>query len=78
MMGTTSYNSLLRSRRWHGIAYWGVLAVACAVFLLMNVLTTFKEDDLAFSLIEGVWKPIESLLDLCKSHCNHFVDSNGR
>lgn len=77
-MGTTSYNSLLRSRRWHDIAYWGVLAVACAVFLLMNVLTTFKEDDLAFSLIEGVWKPIESLLDLCKSHCNHFVDSNGR
>lgn len=78
MMDTTSYNSLLRSRRWHDIAYWGVLAVACAVFLLMNVLTTFKEDDLAFSLIEGVWKPIESLLDLCKSHCNHFVDSNGR
>ena len=77
-MGTTSYNSLLHSRRWHDIAYWGVLVVACVVFLLMNVLTTFKEDDLAFSLIEGVWRPIESLLDLCKSHCNHFVDSNGR
>ena len=77
-MGTTGYNSAFISRRWHDVAYWGVLVVACVVFLVMNLLTTFKEDDLAFSLIEGVWQPVDSLLDLFKSHCNHFMDSNGR
>ena len=77
-MGTTGYNLAFISRRWHDVAYWGVLVVACVVFLVMNLLTTFKEDDLAFSLIEGVWQPVDSLLDLFRSHCNHFMDSNGR
>lgn len=77
-MGAASHSGYLAQQRWHGIAYWCLLAVSCAVFLVMNVLTTFKEDDLAFSLIEGVWTPIESLWDLARSHVNHFVDSNGR
>ncbi len=77
-METTRHNSSFIPRHGHDLAYWGLLFVACVVFLMMNVLTTFKEDDLAFSLIEGVWQPVDSLLDLCRSHCNHFVDSNGR
>ena len=77
-MESTGHNSSIIPQRGHDIAYWGLLAVACVVFLVMNVLTTFKEDDLAFSLIEGVWRPVDSLLDLFRSHCNHFVDSNGR
>ena len=77
-MGTTRHNSAFFSRHWHDFAYWGLLVVACVVFLVMNLLTTFKEDDLAFSLIEGMWQPVDSLLDLFRSHCNHFMDSNGR
>ena len=77
-METTRHNSSFIPRYGHDLAYWGLLVVACVVFLVMNMLTTFKEDDLAFSLIEGVWQPVDSLFDLCRSHCNHFVDSNGR
>ena len=44
----------------------------------MNVMTTFKEDDMAYSLIEGVWTPIHTLLDALRSHVNHFADANGR
>lgn len=77
-MGTASHNGSLSQQRWHDAAYWCLLAVSCAAFLVMNVLTTLKEDDLAFSLIEGVWTPIDSLWDLVRSHVNHFVDSNGR
>jgi len=44
----------------------------------MNVLTTIKEDDMAYSLIEGVWAPVHTLLDVLRSHANHFADANGR
>ena len=77
-MESTSHNSSLIPKHGHDLAYWGLLVVACVVFLVMNVLTTLKEDDLAFSLIEGVWQPVDSLLDLFRSHYNHFIDSNGR
>lgn len=77
-MGADYHNRSQSLGHWHDIAYWCLLAVACVVFLVMNVLTTFKEDDLAFSLIEGVWTPIDSLWDLARSHANHYVDSNGR
>ncbi len=60
------------------MAYWSVLLLACVVFLVMNVLTTLKEDDMAFSLVEGVWTPVRSLLDVVRSHANLFVDANGR
>lgn len=67
-----------RSGRWHDVAYWGVLVVAFAVMLVMNVLTTFKEDDLAFTLIEGVWTPVRSFADLLQSHLTHYSGTNGR
>ena len=57
-----------RSGRWHDVAYWGLLVVAFAVMLVMNALTTLKEDDLAFTLIEGVWTPVRSFADLLQSH----------
>lgn len=63
---------------WHDAAYWGIIVLACAAFLVMNVLTTLKEDDLAYSLIEGVWTPIGSLMDVFRSHAAHYVGSNGR
>lgn len=64
--------------RWGVVAYWLVLALACVVFFVMNVLTTLKEDDMAFTLVEGVWTPVQSLLDIVRSHCTHYVNSNGR
>ncbi len=67
-----------RSGRWHDVAYWGLLVVAFAVMLVMNVLTTFKEDDLAFTLIEGVWTPVRSFADLLQSHLTHYTGTNGR
>ena len=60
------------------MAYWGLLVVAFAVMLVMNALTTFKEDDLAFTLIEGVWTPVRSFADLLQSHLTHYTGTNGR
>ena len=64
--------------RWHGVAYCGLLVVAFAVMLMMSALTTFKEDDLAFSLVEGVWRPVRSLGDVLQSHLTHYLGTNGR
>ena len=60
------------------MAYWGLLAVACAVMLVMNVLTPYKEDDMGFTLIDGVWRPVRSLGDFLLSCRNHYVGTNGR
>ena len=66
------------SRRSHDIIYWSLMAVACAVFYWMNVLTPFKEDDMGFTLIDGVWTPVNSLGDFLQSCRNHYVGTNGR
>lgn len=60
------------------VAYWLVMALACAVFFVMNMLTTLKEDDMSFTLVEGVWTPMHSLTDVIRSYCNQYVDANGR
>ena len=78
MKSRSDHSSMLLKSRWHETAYWGLLALAGILFLIMNTLTTLKEDDMAFSLIEGSWVPIHSLLDALRSHCNHFIDANGR
>ncbi len=65
-------------KRWHDVAYWGILVAACVVFWLMNCLTTFKEDDMAFTLVEGEWRPMTTLLDLLRSHATHMTCTNGR
>ena len=69
--------SLLTGRR-HDMAYWTILLLASVLFLVMNVLTTYKEDDMGFALIDGVWAPVRSLADALQSYCNHFVNTNGR
>lgn len=66
------------SPRWHDTAYWGLLTLACAVFMVMNFLTPYKEDDMGFALIDGVWAPIRSLADAAQSCVNHFMGTNGR
>ena len=68
----------LQDPRWHDIAYWGLMVLACLAFLVMNVLTTFKEDDLGFFLVDGEWTPIRSLADAVRSLHNHYLGTNGR
>lgn len=79
-MEKTKANNTYCSRPspWHDIAYWVVLLAACGVFLVMNVLTPYKEDDMGFTLIDGVWAPVRSLADAARSYCNHFANTNGR
>ena len=64
--------------RWHKALYWLVLVLACAVFLVMNFLTPYKEDDMGFTLIDGVWAPVRSLGDFLLSCRNHYTETNGR
>lgn len=77
-MINNSYMDSKAGRRWHDIAYWGTIVAACIVFLVMNMLTTFKEDDLAMTLIEGEWSPVRSLADFFRSHYCHYMTVNGR
>lgn len=60
-------------KRLHDVAYWGVMLIACAIFYWMNVLTPFKEDDMAYSLIGH-----GSLIDFLQSRYEHFMTTNGR
>lgn len=72
-MSLTRDMSSSACRRWHDAAYWGLLAIACLVMLVMNVWTPFKEDDMAFALIAG-----GSLHDIWQSQVDHFMTANGR
>ena len=65
-------------RRWHDIAYWGVLLAACGVFYWMNVLTPFKEDDMLHSLVIGRLSHVDSIGDLLQSYWNKYFVLNGR
>ena len=77
-MEKPSTSATCPAKRWHDVAYWALIAVACVVFLVMNLLTTLKEDDLAYSLIEGAWTPIHSVGDWLQSYAYHYTHSNGR
>lgn len=75
------YDDYLNSpqgRRWHDIAYWTLLAVACAVFYWMNLLTPLKEDDMLHSMVIGDLTHINSLGDLLHCYRNKFLITNGR
>ena len=61
------------AKRWHDIAYWTLMAMACAVFFVLNLWTSFKEDDMEFSLLRNV-----GLMDFLRSQYEHFMNSNGR
>ncbi len=60
-------------RRWHDVAYWGLLLVACVVMYVLNTLTPLKEDDMAFSLTK-----VDTLRDYWLSQVDHFMTTNGR
>jgi len=62
----------------HDIAYWVLLAVACGVFFWMNLLTTFKDDDMLHSLVIGELSHVETLSDLLRSYYNKYFILNGR
>ena len=49
------------------------MVLACAVFWYMNVLTPFKEDDMAYSLVGH-----GSLVEFLRSRHEHFLTTNGR
>lgn len=64
--------------RWHDAAYWGLLIIAGIAFLVMNFLTTLKEDDMLFSMVEGEWTPVRTLADFLRSYIYHYSHTNGR
>ena len=49
------------------------MLLACVAFYWMNVLTPFKEDDMAYSLIGH-----GSFMDFLRSRYEHFMTTNGR
>ena len=68
----------LGTSRWHDTAYWVLLIVLGAAFLVMNFLTTLKEDDMLFTLIEGELTPVHTLTDALRSYGYHYLHTNGR
>ena len=55
------------------VTYWVLLAVGVAVFLLMNLYTTVKEDDLFHSTIGGgSTRSIDTLLDVLRSWVAYY------
>jgi hypothetical protein len=75
---TDNHLSLPVFNRWHDVAYWGLMLVACAVFYWMNVLTPFKEDDMLHSMVIGDLTPINSVSDLLHCWWNKYLITNGR
>ena len=61
------------SCKWDEVLYWVLLVGGCAVFLLMNIYTTIKEDDLFHSFIEdGSLRPIDSLSDVLRGWVAYY------
>lgn len=71
-MNLTNIFSSPAGRRWHDVAYWGLMLVACIVFYWMNVLTPLKEDDMGFTLVGG------SPYDIWMAQVDHFMTANAR
>ncbi|MBR5170918.1 MAG: hypothetical protein IKW85_10175 [Muribaculaceae bacterium] len=59
--------------RWHDIAYWLLLLVACVVFFVLNTWTSFKEDDMEFSLLRDA-----GFVEFWRAQLDHYLTSNGR
>ena len=72
-MSSSNHLSSPAGKRWHDVVFWGIIVVACAVFWRMNVLTPFKEDDMAYSLIGH-----GSFMDFLRSRYEHYLTTNGR
>ena len=62
-----------RRSRTLDVLYWVLLIGGCAVFFLMNLYTTTKEDDLFHSTIGGgSTRPIDTLLDVLRSWVAYY------
>ena len=62
-----------RADRFTQVIYWMLLIAGCAVFLLMNIYTTVKEDDLFHSMIGGgSSRPINTLADIFRSWVEYY------
>lgn len=62
-----------RADRFTQVIYWMLLIAGCAVFLLMNIYTTVKEDDLFHSMIGGgSSRPINTLADVFRSWVEYY------
>ena len=62
-----------RGQRLANVIYWLLLIGGCVVFLLMNLYTTIKEDDLFHSSIGSrSLEPITGLLDVLRSWVDYY------
>lgn len=59
--------------RWHDTAYWGLMLAVCIVMYVMNVWTSFKEDDMEFSLLRDA-----GFMDFMRAQYDHYMTANGR
>ena len=59
--------------RWHDAVYWGLMLAVCVVFYMLNLWTSFKEDDMEFSLLHDA-----GFVDFWKARWDHYLTSNGR
>lgn len=70
-------NKISATRR---LGYFSVIAVASLVFLVFNVLTTIKGDDIIYMFISdsSPLTPVRSLRDVAVSMHSHYFTTNGR
>ena len=69
----TSALSPANRKRLADAAYWILLIGGCAVFLLMNLYTTIKEDDLFHSSVGSrSLQPITGLMDVLRSWVDYY------
>ncbi len=70
---TSPSGSSARTSRITDVLYWILLIGGCAVFLLMNLYTTAKEDDLFHATIGGgSARPIDTLMDVLRSWVAYY------
>ena len=72
-MQSSNHMSSPGSRRWHDAAYWGLMLAACIVFYVLNLWTSFKEDDMEFSLLRDA-----GFMDFVHARYDHYLTANGR
>ena len=68
--GTTNHNI---HPGWHDAAYWALLLAACAVMYVMNMWTSFKEDDMELSLLRNA-----GFTEFWRAQLDHYLTTNGR
>ena len=72
-MDNRRHNIQAQASRWHDVAYWGLMLAVCVVFFVLNLWTSYKEDDMEFSMLGNL-----GLMDFLRSQYDHYMTSNGR